>query len=217
MEIINLMEQRHSVREYIDKEIDSNTKQILTEDISGLNKQYNTNVQIVFDDPNGFANAQKSYGNFSGCKNYVVYVGKDATTCGYVGGLISLKAQSLGLNSCFVALTYKKSNAKKKVNINKGEKIQCSMALGYGKNQGSSHKIKTKDQVLELIGEQNEKLDDVIKACLLAPTAINQQKFKVICKDKNIEIVKSGFGFYTDFDLGIIKSFADLVLGKVEI
>lgn len=212
MGILELMRKRHSVREYLDKEIEANKKEILTEYMAALNSEYGTNVQIFFDEPDGFKNSSASYGNFCGCKNYYVLAAKDAEIAGYVGELIALKAQEIGLNTCFVALTYKKGAVKSKVNLAPGEKIQCTVALGYGKTQGASRKSKTPEQVLELIGEKPAYLDDVVEACLLAPTAINQQKFKIICTSGNIEVKKSGFGFYTDVDLGIIKCHKDLIL-----
>ena len=131
--------------------------------------------------------------------------------------MIVLKAQSLGLNTCFVALTYKKSAVKKSVTLKKGEKIQCSVALGYGKTQGHERKSKTKEEVFTSDGTEPDNIDSIIEACLLAPTAVNQQKFAIVCKNGEISAFRSGFGFYADFDLGIIKSHIDLMIGKIEL
>ena len=43
-----------------------------------------------------------------------------------------------------------------------------------------------------------------VKAALLAPTAMNQQKFRIILSSGNVEIVSTG-GFYSKVDLGIVK------------
>ncbi|MBO4323460.1 MAG: nitroreductase family protein [Clostridia bacterium] len=215
MEILELMKSRHSVRQYLDKPIESEKKEILNGYAERLNRRYGTNVKIFFDDADGFKKAEAPYGLFSGCKNYIALIGKNAETCGYVGELLCLRAQEMGLNTCFVALTYKKSSVKKKIKLSKGEKLQCSVALGYGKTQGANRKSKTPEQVLVLKGERPELLDEVLEACLLAPTAINQQKFKVVCEDGKIEVVKSGFGFYADVDLGIVKCHKDLIEGTV--
>lgn len=43
-----------------------------------------------------------------------------------------------------------------------------------------------------------------IDAALLAPTAMNQQKFKFILNDNKVK-AKAGIGFYSKIDLGIAK------------
>lgn len=214
MELLELMKQRHSVREYLDKPIEEEKREMFNDLIEKLNKEHGTHVQIFYDDPSAFKNATATYGNFSGCNNYIALVGKDAETCGYVGEIIALKAQELGLNTCFVALTYQKGAVKNKVKLEKGEKVQCNIALGYGKRQGANHKIKSYDDVVELKEDKPEHFDEVVEACLLAPTAMNQQKFKITVHNGEIIIKKSGLGFYMDVDLGIVKAHKDLILGK---
>ena len=217
MDVKELIKSRHSVRQYLDKPIEDEKKRVLSGYAEFLNGKYDTSVKIFYDDADGFKNAETSYGIFSGCKNYIALVGKSAEICGYVGELLVLKAQELGLNTCFVGLTYKIGEVKKKLRLSKGEKLQCSIALGYGKTQGCERKSKPPEKVLSLKGERPEILGDVIETCLAAPTAINQQKFKIVCDGENIEIVKSGFGFYADVDLGIVKCHKDLVTGKISL
>lgn len=212
MEIIELMEQRHAVRQYLDKAIEPEKRQVLDELVQKINKEYKTNIQICYDEPNAFNTFMAHYGKFENCKNYIALVCDDAEKAGYTGEMLVLKAQELGLNTCWVAMTYGKG--KVKVNKQKGEKIQCVIALGYGKTQGVSHKTKLAEDVLEIIGEKPEKLDMVVKACLLAPTAMNQQKFKILCNNGEITIKKSGIGFYTDVDLGIVKLHKYIILNK---
>lgn len=74
------------------------------------------------------------YGKFDGVANYVALIGTRGQDekIGHSGERIVLKAQELGLNSCWVGLTYEKG--KTKVNKAKGEKIYCVLALGYGKS-----------------------------------------------------------------------------------
>ena len=43
-----------------------------------------------------------------------------------------------------------------------------------------------------------------MEAALLAPTAMNQQKFHFTL-DGNVVTAKAGLGFYTKLDLGIVK------------
>lgn len=50
--------------------------------------------------------------------------------CGYYGEKVVLYAQTLGLNTCWVDLTYSKGKAR--VQIDKGEKLCLVIAVGYG-------------------------------------------------------------------------------------
>lgn len=214
MEILNLMEQRHSVRQYLDKEIEPEKRKVLNELIEKINKEYNTNIQICYDEPKAFNTFMAHYGKFENCKNYIVLVCDNTEKAGYTGEMLVLKAQEIGLNTCWVAMTYGKG--KVKVDKQKGQKIQCVIALGYGKSQGVSHKVKSVEEVLEVYGEKPVYLDKIVRACLLAPTAVNQQKFKIICNNGEITIKKAGIGFYTDIDLGIVKFHKDAVLKEIQ-
>lgn len=143
------------------------------------------------------------YGKFSGVKNYVALVGKkDADEkIGYYGEKIALKAQTLGLNSCWVALTYKK--IKTAFAVRSDEKLYCVLTLGYGANQGVAHKSKAYEEVASS-GEAPEWFKEGVQAALLAPTAMNQQKFRFTYENGKVNR-KAGFGFYTKIDLGIAK------------
>lgn len=52
-----------------------------------------------------------------------------------------------------------------------------------------------------------------IEADLLAPTAMNQQKFFFACKGNKVS-AKAGMGFYTKIDLGIAKYHFEIGAGK---
>lgn len=79
------------------------------------------------------------YGKFSGVRNYIAVVGPKGPgleeACGYYGEKVVLKAQQLGLNTCWVALTYRK--VKTAFTVAPGEKLCLVIAIGYGKRQGS--------------------------------------------------------------------------------
>ena len=81
------------------------------------------------------------YGKFSGVTSYIAMIGKkDPTleeTCGYYGERLVLKAQQLGLNTCWVAMTY--SKIKSAFFIGQGEKLCIVIALGFGETQSLPH------------------------------------------------------------------------------
>lgn len=109
----------------------------------------------------------------------------------------------LGLNTCWVALTFNKKMVQKL--IPEGERFSMVIALGYGENQGVPHKGKSYDDVVATKGNAPSWFRNGVEAALLAPTAINQQKFVIGMQDKKPAIKISGRGFYTDTDLGIVK------------
>lgn len=52
-----------------------------------------------------------------------------------------------------------------------------------------------------------------VKASLLAPTAMNQQKYKFTLNGNHV-LAETGKGFYTKIDLGIAKYHFELGAGK---
>ena len=133
-----------------------------------------------------------------------------------------LLAQALGLNTCWAGLSYRKVNEAYK--IEKGEKLTCMIALGYGESQGVSHKIKTMKQVSNATSNSPSWFRKGVEAALLAPTAINQQKFSFFLQDqegtkagcKPKVLAKRGFSMagYTKMDLGIAKLHFEIGAGN---
>ena len=52
-----------------------------------------------------------------------------------------------------------------------------------------------------------------MKAALLAPTAMNQQKFYITLENGEVS-AKAGKGFYTKLDLGIVKYHFEAATGR---
>lgn len=213
METIDLMKRRHSVRQYLNKTIEKDKREILNNTANFINQKTGLNIKIFYDEPSVYKSILAHYGKFKNVNNYIVLAGnkKSEEALGYYGEVLVLTAQELGLNTCWTALTYNKNN----ININLGddEKIHCVIALGYGETPGLHRKSKTAEQVLKLTGEKPPYLDQAVEACLLAPTAMNQQKFKIICNNGDVTIKKSGIGFYTNMDLGIVKCHFEMITG----
>ena len=222
MEIMEVMEKRHSVRQYKDSPIDENTREILNDCAKELSEEGKLSIQIIYDEPSCFDSRLAHYGKFENVKNYIVIAGKKDETlserAGYYGELLVIKAQELGLNTCWVALTHGKSKAV----LKQGEKEVILIALGYGKNEGSVHRNKAIGQIADGYDEGPEWYKRGIEAALLAPTAVNQQKFfleylgykdggslpKVAARPLFTMI---GYG---RMDLGIVKYHFELGAGK---
>ena len=155
------------------------------------------------------------YGKFSGVTNYIAMIGEKSPQldelCGYYGERIVLKAQTLGLNTCWVALTYKKIPGV--FQIDKGEKLTVVISIGYGKTQGSKRTSKSFSEVATVDGEIPEWFKSGVEAALLAPTAVNQQKFHFTLVDDKVK-AKAKPAFYSKMDLGIAKYHFELASGK---
>ena len=212
MDILEIMKSRHSVRQYTDKKIESDKRSILNELVKECNSESGLNIQIIYDEPKCFGSMMAHYGKFSGCKNYIAIVGRKGKDldekAGYYGEKLVLKAQEIGLNTCWVALTHGKSVAK----IDKGEKLAIIISLGYGENQGTPHKSRPLADVCNQMKEIPEWFGKGMEAVMLAPTAMNQQKFKFTLNGERVKAVATG-GFYSKIDLGMVKYHFEAVSG----
>ena len=213
MTILEAIEQRHSVRQYEDKPIEPELAAKLNEEIEAVNRESGLHIQMFLEEPEAFQANKSSYGQFSGCRNYFAVVGKKGMDeeVGYYGQRLVLFAQQLGLNTCWVAMTYKKGKVVPQ--IGDGEKMYIVIALGYGKTQGQSHKMKSIAAVSDQTEESPEWYRRGIRAALLAPTAVNQQKFRFTRNGDKVS-VRAGLGFYTKIDLGIVKYNFEAAAGK---
>ena len=223
MTLLEAIEARHSVRKYRDEAIPEDVLDLFRNEIRRINEHAGLHVQLVIGEPKAFSGIM-SYGSFSGVKNYFVMAGKkDAALdgkIGYWGEHLVLLAQTLGLNTCWAGASYSKIPGT--YELEDGEKIGCYIALGYGKTQGSVHKTRTVEDVSNASDLTPDWFRKGVEAALLAPTAVNQQKFyleylgardgdslpKVSAKP-----LFSVFG-YTKMDLGIIKYHFETAAGK---
>lgn len=61
--------------------------------------------------------------------------------------------------------------------IHSGEKLVAVLSLGYGENPGVSHKSKSISELSNYTDGMPEWFKAGLEAAMLAPTAMNQQKF----------------------------------------
>lgn len=217
MTISEAITARHSVRSYLNKPIPAETANSLQEEIDTCNKDGGLNIQLVMNEPKAFDGIMAHYGKFSGVQNYIALVGKKSAeldeTLGYYGERIVLRAQTLGLNTCLVAMTFSKGTAKKHITLNVGEKLAIVIALGYGATQGAFHKTKPMEALCTSTKDMPLWFKAGMEAVMLAPTAMNQQKFCISLSEDNVKIENLG-GPYSGIDLGIVKYNFEVGAGK---
>ncbi len=215
MDLLEAMKARHSVRAYKNKPLEPAVKAELQRAIDEVNKESGLHMQLVIDEPKAFESKLATYGMFSGVTNYIALVGKKSADleekCGYYGEKIVLRAQQLGLHTCWVALTYKKIPGV--FRIAPDEKLTVVISVGYGVHAGKAHKSKSAAQVSNLDADSPAWFKNGVEAALLAPTAINQQQF-VLTRSGNTVAAKAKFGPHSKMDLGIVKYHFELGAGK---
>lgn len=209
MDTLEIMRNRHSVRQYTDQAIEPSKRNEINALVKDVNAESNLSIQVLYDEPKCFQSFLAHYGKFENVNNYIAIVGnkKEQEKAGYYGEQIVLKCQELGLNTCWVAMTHGKSKAE----IKRGQKLLIVISLGYGKTQGVPHKSKS----IEELGHADQKTEWFVKgmeAVSLAPTAVNQQKFLFELKNGKVT-AKSLGGFYSKIDLGIVKYHFEAVTG----
>ena len=216
MDILTAMNQRHSVRSFKNQKIDAEILDALQAEIVACNSEGGLNIQLVTNEPHAFDGILAHYGKFSGVQNYIALIGEKSDDLdqkiGYYGERLVLKAQALGLNSCWVAMTVSKGVVKKNCNINDNEKLGVVIAIGYGETQGVAHNSKSLSDVASADGNMPEWFKNGVEAALLAPTAMNQQKFYFELNGSTVT-AKSLGGFYSKVDLGIVKYHFELGAG----
>ena len=216
MDKIQAIKARHSVRAYTEESIPENVVKTLSDEVETINRESGLNIQLVTEEPQAFDSFLAHYGRFENVKNYFALVGKKGDDTdekiGYYGERLVILSQTLGLNTCWVALTF--SRKKAKVNISEDESLVVVISLGYGKTQGAQHKAKGADKVSDLKDDDPDWYKRGVECALLAPTAVNQQKFYISRSGNSVSVTATGGGKMGRVDLGIVKHDFEIGAGK---
>ena len=223
MTLEEAIEARHSVRAYKEQPLAENVVKVLEEKIAVLNREGKLHIQLIQNEPKAFLGTMAKYGKFRNVGNYIVMAGQKADDLdervGYYGEQLVLLAQTLGLNTCWVGLSYSKVPGT--YILEAREVIEAYISIGYGETQGVSHKIKRVEQVSNANDLTPSWFRQGVEAALLAPTAVNQQKFffeYIPARDgKPVRVLaKRNFSLigFTQMDLGIAKCHFEIGAGK---
>ena len=212
MSMKEAMRTRHTVRKYLDKPLPEEIIQKLNARIAENNARYDLAIKLMVNDTRPF-NAVLRLVLAKGVKNYLILSGKNTPDLdeklGYCGADLMLFAQTLGLNTWWIGVTYSRKATSQ---VADGEKIIGVIAIGYGATQGVPHKSKRPEEVASYKGEAPEWFKNGVEAALLAPTAINRQAFKIFGDGNKVKITCNN-GIFTGADLGIVKYHFELGAG----
>ena len=204
---------RHSVRAYQDKPIPLATAALLKGRIDRLNSQYDLNMQYISPAEGIYDGIASKLNGWSGVPAYIAVVGKNRDdleeVCGYAGELFVLYAQTIGLNTCWAGI-FKRKNVT--AHVAEDEKLVITIAVGYGENEGKSRKSKKVSDVTDA-KDMPGWFRDGVEAALLAPTALNRQKFKFSLNDNKPSLKATASGSFVKIDLGIVKCHFELASG----
>ena len=206
MNLLEAITARHSVRHYLDQPIPDAVASALQQEIETINGESGLHIGLALEEPAAFRNPLAHYGMFRGVRNYFTIAcpkGADMEEAiGYYGERLVLLTQTLGLNTCWVALTY--SKRKVKADLAPGETVRIVIALGYGAAQGKPHKSRGMHEVCRTDGSMPDWFRRGVEAALLAPTAVNQQKFRLTLDGSTVH-AEALPGPCAKIDLGIVK------------
>ena len=205
MDTLALIKQRHSVRQYLDKPIEAETMAKINAELDRLNAASGLHMQFMTETEGVFGSLASRFIGWKYVPNYVALVGKDSPgleeTCGYYGEQLVLFLQSIGLNTCWVGM-FKAEGVK--AEIKEGEKVVITIVVGYGANEGKQHKSKSVSDVTD-VTDMSPEFRAGVECALLAPTAINQQRFFFTMKNGKPAAYNKSKGPFVNVDLGIAK------------
>ena len=215
--------ERHAVRKYVDRPIEPEKVREIQKLIDECNAECGLHIQLVLDEPLAFSTGVFKYGQFSGVKNYLALVVKrnvdQNEAVGRCWQRIVLLMQTLGLNSCWVGLTFR--NVKDAYRLEPDEKLRMVIACGYGETNGVERRQrKPVGEFFEDARAEKGTLPDWfvrgMDAALLAPTAMNRQKFFFRLLDGGKVSARAKFDplGYAPLDLGIVKCNFEIAAGR---
>ncbi len=202
---------RHSVRAYLNKKIEEEKAEELKAFIAEVNKEGRLNLQFLENPGKTFGKIISRAMGLGSAPSVIACVGPDGDNLdervGYYGEKVVLKAQAMGLNTCWAGMFDKKGVP---ADVKEGERLVIVIAIGYGANQGKQHKSKTAEQVSFSEGGRPEWFERGVEFALLAPTAVNQQKFEIkLDGNGEVSFTDKG-GLFSKVDLGIVRYHFDV-------
>ena len=129
----NAIEIRRSRRKYLPALMKESDIDVLAAFISEFNGNEDAKMRLVLDNGEAFNGFRKSYGMFSGVKNYVALI-CDKTNAlhleklGYYGEWLVLNATMRGLGTCWVGGTFDRAACP--VDLAKGESVVGAITVG---------------------------------------------------------------------------------------
>ncbi|MGM9539823.1 nitroreductase family protein [Anaerovibrio sp.] len=199
---------RHAVRKFTDRPIEPSIITELEKEIEACNQESGLHIQLITNDTGAFKSLLPFFSRFKNADNYIALIGRKQDdcyeACGYYGARLMIKAQRLGLNSCWTASSFNKDGCH--VQKEADENILSVIAIGYGITAGKPHKSKPADKLTNAPDTACTWFRNGLQAALLAPTGYNKQNFFITQQnDDTASIEATDSSPLSKIGLGIVK------------
>lgn len=209
---------RCSHRKYLKTPIQDKDTAQLKASIEQYNKASNLHIQLITDSGDAFNGLTKSYGMFSGVRNYIALVGREddensKEKCGYYGEKLVLEAVQLGLGTCWVGASFDKKLCA--CEIGEGETLSCVITIGNIEQKLSikeklirnamHRKTKSAEEMYESDCEIPYWFLQGMQAVQKAPSAVNKQPVKFCYKNGIVSASVEDTSAHQPIDMGIAK------------
>jgi len=180
---------------------------------SGFRPYSGVRVEFIDQPPDDvFANAVGFYGNIKGAPAFLAFVGDSSDPnvqekMGYTGEAAILEATTLGLGTCWVALTYNAKRVKSLIRLERNEEIICVSPVGYTSEQwyfeekvfsgfGFNHQRKPLQSMVSGLPEAQwpDWARAAVEAARLAPSAVNRQPWDFRVEEDGFTVSVKGSG-----------------------
>lgn len=244
--IMEVIKSRSSVRSYNTDKLSEETKIDLIKYANSIKGPFSPKVRLEFIDNYNILDKSNgkigTYGIIKGAQHFIIAIVEDGEynleQLGYVLEKFILYAASLGLGTCWMGGTFKRSDFAKLVELKGGEIFPIVTPIGYPKDQRSivenfmryaagSNQRKPWNELFYNESFSNpiefkdvEKYADALEAVRLAPSASNKQPWKIL-KSGNVynfylkanKGYADGLGFNIQkIDMGIAMSHFEMIL-----
>ena len=227
MTLQDALEIRRSRRKYVPEPLEPSAAATLRELIDELGGKENLDIRLVVDNGDAFKGFRKSYGMFTGVRNYLGLIGNkgdylNSEKLGYYGELLVLHATALGLGTCWVAGTFDRAACP--FDLSEDETVICAITVGRvpdelsGKEKLIRVMTHRKTKTIEQMCTSGVPLPDWfisgMNAVMVAPSAVNRQPVMFTYRDGSVSAsVKDISGEMLALDLGIAKLHFELGAG----
>lgn len=199
---------RHSVRRYREFPLSAELAARLRAEAEACNTAGALHIRLIENEPRALGGYLARRAGFVNARNYFALVGEKSRDLdervGWFGERLALYAQTLGLSTCWVGGTYSARAVREAAKLDKGEKLVAILAVGCGAERGEAHESRPLHEVFRADRVPPMWFSRGLRAAMLAPTALNQQRFRFTLLPDDSVRAKSMGGPCSHIDLGIV-------------
>lgn len=239
MTIIDIIKERKSVRSYTGVALDEEKKIELKNYINGLSQPLGgkARIEIVGQESGSEPVKLGTYGVISGARDFLVLIYEDgplaAANAGYLFEQVILYCTELGLGTCWLGGTFKKTVFATNAKVKDIEIMRIVSPVGYSASRGKfldrimragagSAKRKPFDEIFfdgsfDKVLNRGSFYDLPLEMVRLAPSATNSQTWRAVVANKNVHFYYQQKSHLSDIDMGIALCHFELTCKEVDI